>query len=86
MDSTTLLGFLAGICFLFIIGKVFILPLKFIFKLVFNSILGGVLIFIINYFGSFFSFHVGLNLFTIFFVSILGVPGAVLLVIIKLFI
>ena len=83
MDSTTLLGYLAGICILFIIGRIFILPIKSICKLLFNSILGGLLILTINYIGGFFSFHIGLNLFTIIFVSILGVPGSILLIIIK---
>lgn len=83
LDNTTLLGYLAGICILFIISRIFILPIKGICKLILNSILGGIIIFFINYFGGFFNFHIGLNFFTIFFVSILGVPGSILLIIIK---
>lgn len=83
LDSTTLLGYLAGICILFVLGRIFILPLKSICKLIFNSILGGILIFVINYIGGFWDFHIGLNLFTVIFASILGVPGTILLIIIK---
>ncbi len=76
--------FLACICFLFLIGRIFILPIKKILKLVFNSILGGFLIFIINIIGSSFGFHIGLNLFTSILIGLLGIPGAIVLVLIKI--
>ena len=44
------------------------------------------LIYIINIVGQGFGFHIGLNYITSIFVGILGVPGAVLLVIIKILI
>lgn len=49
-----------------------------------NSVLGGILIFIINVIGANFNFHIGLNLFTSIFVGLLGVPGAGLLVILQI--
>lgn len=74
MDFTTILTFIACICFILIIGKIFIVPLKVILKLAINSILGGFLIFLINLCGQTFNFHIGLNLFTAIFVGILGIP------------
>lgn len=62
--DTNLLTYLACICFIFIFGRIFILPLKKILKLIFNSILGGISIFIMNLIGSTFGFHIGLNFFT----------------------
>lgn len=62
--DTNMITYLACICFIFIFGRIFILPLKKILKLVFNSILGGICIYIINLIGSTFSFHIGLNFFT----------------------
>lgn len=56
--------FISCICFLFIIGRIFIVPLKWILKLIFNSILGGILIYIINIIGANWGFHIGLNFFT----------------------
>ena len=75
-----------GICIIIflIFGKIFIWPLKKILKLVVNSILGGVLIYIINVIGMNFGFHIGLNLVTSLLVGFLGVPGAALLVILKI--
>ncbi len=84
MDLNTVITFLACIIFLFIFGRIFIWPLKSILKLVFNSILGGVLIYIINLVGMNFGFHIGLNLLTAVIVGLLGVPGAALLVVLKI--
>ena len=81
MDTNTIITYLACIFFLFIFGRLFILPLKSIFKLIINSVLGGVLIWIINLVGAHFGFHIGLNLFTTIFVGILGIPGCIFLII-----
>lgn len=82
--DTNIITFLACICFLFLFGRIFIVPLKKILKLVFNSILGAVIIYIINLVGSSFGFHIGLNLFTSIVVGILGIPGVISLIIIKI--
>ena len=42
MDINNILAFLSCIIFLFIFGKIFIVPLKNIFKLILNSIFGGI--------------------------------------------
>ena len=84
MDSNSIIAYIACIFFLFIFGKIFIVPIKTIFKLIINSVLGGLTIFIINLIGSLWEFHIGLNLITSIFVGVLGVPGAIVIVIIKL--
>ena len=84
--DTNLITYLACICFLFIFGKVFIIPIRKVLKLVLNSILGGITIFLINLIGGTFGFHIGLNIFTSILVGLLGLPGAVCLVIVRLLI
>ena len=86
MDTSSIITYLACICFLFIFGRIFIVPIKKILKLVFNSLLGGLAIYIINLIGSGFEFHIGLNIFTSVVVGILGIPGAICIVLIKLLI
>ena len=83
-DFNSIIPYIACIFFLFIFGRIFIVPIKTILKLVVNSILGGITIFIINLIGSIWGFHIGLNLVTSIFVGILGIPGAIAIVIIKL--
>ena len=84
MDSNSIIAYIACIFFLFIFGKIFIVPIKTIFKLIINSVLGGLTIFIINIIGSLWGFHIGLNLITSIFIGVLGVPGAIVVIFIKL--
>ena len=84
MDTNTIIVYIACICFLFIFGKIFILPIKTMLKLLFNSILGAIIISIINWMGTIFNFHIGLNIVTSIIVGFLGIPGAILLVILNL--
>ncbi len=86
MDGNSIIIFLGCLIVLFIVGKIFFLPLKTIFKLIINSILGGFLIYIINIIGASFGFHIGLNVGTSIFAGILGVPGVIFLIILKLLI
>lgn len=47
--------------------------------------MGGALIYIINMIGENINFHIGLNIGTSIFVGILGIPGTICLIILKLF-
>lgn len=67
-----ILTYLACICLIFILGRIFIVPLKKILKLVLNSIIGGVVIYLINLIGAGFGFHIGLNIFTSILVRTFG--------------
>ena len=86
LDYNSIIDFIACIFFIFIVGKIFILPLKTILKFILNSVVGGIIIFIINLIGGFWNFHIGLNIFTSIIVGILGVPGTILVIMIKLLI
>ena len=68
-----MITYLACICFLLIFGRIFILPLKKILKLIFNSVLGGICIYGINLVGATFGFHIGLNFFTSILIRIIRV-------------
>lgn len=78
--------FIACIAILVVFGKSFAWPIKLITKLIINSVLGALLIFIINLVGTSFNFHIGLNVINSVIVGILGIPGAVLLILIKIFV
>ena len=71
--DTNLITYLACICFIFLFGRIFIVPLKNILKLALNSILGGITIYIINLVGSSFGFHIGLNFFTSIVIRIIRI-------------
>ncbi len=75
MDNTnTIIIFLSCIMGIILFGKIFVLPIKIIIKLIINSILGAIIIFAINWIGATFSLHIGLNMFTAIFVRNFGNP------------
>ena len=83
MENYSLLIYISCIIFLIIIGKIFIMPLKKIMKLVINSAIGAGLIYIINLVGANFYFHIGLNWFTIICSGILGITGVILIIMLR---
>lgn len=69
MNSTnTIIIFLGCIMAIILFGKALILPMKMIAKLALNSLLGGLIIIVINWIGAAFNLHIGLNIFTTIFV------------------
>ena len=51
MDTSSIIKYLACICFLFIFGRIFIVPIKKVLKIILNSLFGGLSIYIINLIG-----------------------------------
>ena len=74
MDISNVFIIFLCVIFLYILGKIFAIPIKAIFKLILNSCIGGILIFIVNLIGNIFNFHLGLNIITSIIVGILGIP------------
>jgi inhibitor of the pro-sigma K processing machinery len=73
----------ASYCFWYL-GRLLFVPLKVVMKLVYNALLGAVVIFLVNLAGGLFGFHMAFNIYTAFIAGTLGVPGFILLVILKL--
>ena len=71
---------------IFIVGKIFIIPIRIITKLIINSLLGAVLLYVINIVGTICGLHIGINVITSLVVGTLGIPGAVLLTVLAIFI
>ena len=84
MEYNSIMAFIACLFFLFIFGKIFIVPLKIILRFMLNSLLGGVIVYIINIMGELINFHIGLNIITSIIVGLLGIPGAILIIAVKL--
>lgn len=84
LEMNTVIIYLSCLILILIIGKIFIIPIKKILKLIMNSVFGGIIIYIINLIGANFNFHIGLNVWTALIVGLLGIPGVVLLILIQL--
>lgn len=57
--------------------------IKIVKRLLLNTVMGAVLLALINFFGLYFDFNIALNVYSALIIGILGVPGLVLLVFLK---
>ena len=74
-----LLAYAFGIFALYVVGYMFLVPIKILLKLMINSILGGLFIVLVNWTGTYWDLHIPINIFTAVIVGLLGLPGAILL-------
>ncbi len=63
--------------------KLFKKPMKFIFKLLLNTLFGFIALILINLVGSFIGVSIGINWINSFIVGIFGVPGVAVLLILQ---
>lgn len=83
IDITVILAYIIGILLFFMLGRLFLLPMKILLKLVYNIILGGLALIVINLVGSSFQFHISFNPVSALIAGLLGIPGVGLLVVLK---
>lgn len=83
MEMSTELGILLayafGIFALYVVGYMFLVPIKILLKFILNSVLGGLFIVLVNWIGAYWDIHIPLNIFSAVIVGLLGLPGAILL-------
>ena len=69
----------------YVLIKIIAAPIKKIFKLLINAVLGFVLLFLANFVGGFFNFQIPVNLISCIVAGAFGIPGVIFLVVIVLF-
>lgn len=85
-DLNVVIAFLFGIILILLIGKLFLMPIKLIFRLVYNAIIGGIMLWVVNIVGGYFGFYLAINPITALIAGILGIPGVLLLIAFKILI
>lgn len=85
-DMTIVAAYIFGIILLYVLGRMFLVPLKLIFKLIYNALIGGAMLWAVNYIGGHFAFSIAINPLTAVVAGFLGLPGVLLLILFKLFI
>ena len=83
METNTLLAFGLGILLVYLLGRAMLVPFKWIFKLIVNALVGGFVLWIINFFAAYIDLHIPLNPVTALIVGFLGIPGTILLVVVQ---
>lgn len=84
MGYLTVLAYAAGLMVLLVFAGLFLKPIRVVMKLVLNTLLGALALLLANLIGVPAGFRIALNVYTAFIVGVLGIPGFVLLVILKL--
>lgn len=83
VDYAAVIAYAFGILMLYLVGRVLIMPLKIVLKLIYNALIGGIILLLMNFVGGFVGLHIALNPITALLVGFLGVPGIIMLLIIQ---
>lgn len=83
-DIGIVMAYSAGIMLIFMISWLFVKPLKFLGRLILNSLLGALFLIVFNYFGQFTGVYIGVNELTALTIGLLGIPGFVAILVLGL--
>ena len=84
MNFMVIVAYAAGVLLLYGLGKMLLIPLRTIFNLMVNAVIGGGGLLLIAFVGGIGGFHVGVSPDTALVVGLLGVPGVLLLIALRL--
>jgi len=76
-------SFALGLALLYLIGWLLLVPMRFLWRLLAGSLLGGLALWLVNHFGALVGFAVPLNPFTALITGALGLPGLALVAILS---
>lgn len=76
-----IVGILIGLGVLLLIGKILVLPLKVLWKLLINGAMGAILLFIVNAVDHTFGLNIEITMITALVAGFFGVPGVIALLI-----
>ncbi|MBO6040425.1 MAG: pro-sigmaK processing inhibitor BofA family protein [Oscillospiraceae bacterium] len=77
---SSILMIAATVVFIILLIKILSAPIRWIFKLALNALLGFVVLFIFNFFGEFIGISIPINLISSLITGFFGVPGVVFLI------
>lgn len=81
LEAGIFLTYTAILLFIYFFGRIMLIPLKVIIRLIICSFIGGIAIIALNVVGSAGGFGVPLNLLTAFIAGVGGIPGVASLVV-----
>lgn len=83
MGIEVIFAYIFGIMMLFLVAKLLLIPIKIIWKLAINALVGGLTLLLVNFIGGFFGLYIPINIITALTTGILGVPGVVMILILQ---
>ena len=73
----------AAIVFIALLVKVLSAPIRWIFKMLLNAVLGFVVLFLFNFFGDYIGLSIPINTVSALVTGIFGVPGVIVLALLQ---
>jgi inhibitor of the pro-sigma K processing machinery len=77
------LAYALGLLLLYLVGWLLLVPVKLIIRLIYNGIVGGIMLWLLNLIGGLFGFGIAINPVTALVAGFLGIPGVVLLIVLQ---
>jgi inhibitor of the pro-sigma K processing machinery len=78
-----ILAYALGLILLYVVGWLLLVPLKIILKFIYNGIIGGIILWVLNLVGGLIGVTVAINPVTALIVGFLGIPGVILLLLLQ---
>ncbi|SHJ98550.1 pro-sigmaK processing inhibitor BofA family protein [Propionispora hippei] len=85
-SMNVIIAYAFGIILIYLLGRMFLMPLRLIFRLIYNGLVGGIMLWAVNFVGAHMGFTLAINPITALVAGFLGLPGVILLILFKLFI
>lgn len=85
LSNHVVLAYGVGILLIYFVGRLLFLPAKLAFKLVYNGIIGGMLLWVVNFFGTYISFQLEMTILNALIAGFFGIPGVVGLILYTVF-
>lgn len=84
MELRVLIAYLFGLGLLYLIARVLVLPVRILLRLLYNALVGAVLLALVNFVGSYvLGVYLPINPVTALVAGFLGIPGVVLLIVLQ---
>lgn len=81
MEAGIFLAYTAGMLIIYFFERLMLVPLKKIMKLLLNSIVGGVILILVNMAGAGIGIVIPVNVITAVIAGLLGIPGVAMMII-----
>lgn len=78
-------AYAVGIVLILLLGRILVFPLKVVLKLVYNGLIGGLVLWLANLVGAPLGFALPITVWTALLVGFLGIPGVLLLILYYVF-
>ncbi len=82
-EISIIMAYAFGLVLLYVIGYILLVPIKIILKLIMNGIIGGIVLLIINFAGSFINLFIPINPITALITGFLGIPGILMILFLR---